>query len=485
MAETLTTEVRTLDNPSAAEPRISHAALLTAAQVAKWSLRLVFVLVVARASGPERFGVYALLFAMIEFLAVASGSGYADYLTREAAKDARVGWGLAFQLILLRIAIAIPIAAIEISILSMMRYPRPVLAGTAWMALTLVPRSLSEAVQGVLRGIRQYTGNLAIELVLGGSLVAGAGLLLLRRGGLGMVITIEIVAAGATGLAALVFARRFKTRERIWLKGSHLVRTSAVFNVYSFIGSLYDRFDIVLLSKLAGDYATGIYSVAYRALGMTQIAGYSVLYSLLPALSRDACGPGERRRLERAMGLLLSLAFFVVLATMVFAGPAVRLFLGARYAESAVALKILIWAVILRYLNYALNIRLLAMGREKVFVATSSVCLAVNFVGNLVFIPMYSWRAAAVLTIVTELVLLIQNVYWIRRVVGEVVPPFGALRISLAFLALFAITLAGGRLVSPLLVGGACLFSFLVYLYCTGMVTEFVAVWRTERTPSL
>ena len=95
---------------------------------------------------------------MVEFLAVASGSGYADYLTREAARDARVGWGLASQLVLLRIAIAIPVAAIEIGILALLRFAHPVLAGTAWMALTLAPRSFSEAVQGVLRGIRQYAG---------------------------------------------------------------------------------------------------------------------------------------------------------------------------------------------------------------------------------------------------------------------------------------------------------------------------------------
>src|SRR5271157_2134617 len=124
-------------------PKFSDTMLLTGSQVVKWLLRLVFVLIVARALGPDRFGVYALLFAMVEFLAVASGSGYADYLTREAARDARVGWGLPFQLMLLRIAIAIPVAAIEIGILTLLRYPHPVLAGTAWMALTLIPRSWS------------------------------------------------------------------------------------------------------------------------------------------------------------------------------------------------------------------------------------------------------------------------------------------------------------------------------------------------------
>jgi O-antigen/teichoic acid export membrane protein len=464
-------------------PKFSDTLLLTGSQVVKWSLRLVFVLIVARALGPDRFGVYALLIAMVEFLAVASGSGYADYLTREAARDARVVWGLPFQLTLLRIAIAIPAAAIEIGILALLRYAHPVLAGMAWMALTLAPRSLSEAVQGVLRGIRQYAGYLVIEVVLGGSLVVGAGFLLLLHGGLRMAIATEIAASVAASLAALAFALKYKTREAIWLKGSHLVKTSAVFNVYPFIGSLYDRFDVVLLSKLAGYYATGIYSVAYRALGMTQVLAYGVLYSLLPALSRTAGGVEERRRLERAMGFLLSAAFAVVLATMVFAGPAVRLVLGERYAESANALKIIIWAVMLRYVNWALNITLLAAGREKVLMVTCLVCLAVNSIGNLVFIPMYSWRASAVITIATELVLLVQNLYWIRRVFGRVALPWGMARSSGVFTVLLGVALAGRYWGLPLVVGTMCLLIFAAYLYGSGMLAEFAVVWGAEGRP--
>jgi O-antigen/teichoic acid export membrane protein len=421
---------------------------------------------------------------MVEFLAVASGSGYADYLTREAAKDARVGWGLPLQLMLLRIAIAIPVAAIEIGILNLLHYAHPVLTGTAWMALTLAPRSLSEAVQGVLRGIRQYAVSLMIEAVLGGSLVVGGGLLLVRHGSLRMAIATEIAASVAASLAALAFALKYKTREAIWLKGSHLVKTSAVFNVYSLVGSLYDRVDVVLLSKLAGDYATGIYSVAYRALGMTQILAYGVLYSLLPALSRSAGAVEERRRLERAMGFLLSAAFFVVLATMVFASPAVRLLLGERYADSASALKILIWAVMLRYVNWALNITLLAAGREKVLMVTSLVCLAFNSIGNLLFIPMYSWRAAAVMTIATELVLLVQNGYWVRRAVGRVALPWGMARSTGAFTVLLGVALAGRYWGSPLVVGTMCLLIFAAYLYGSGMLTEFAVVWRAERSPA-
>jgi O-antigen/teichoic acid export membrane protein len=477
----MSTQVDTFTEQTEVTPKFSHAGLLMASQVVKWLLRFVFVLVVARGLGPKELGVYALLFTVVEFLAVASGAGYGDYLTREAAKDAKAGWGLAFQLVLLRMAIAVPVGLIVIGTLSLLGYPRAFLVGMAWMALTIVPRSVTEAVQGVLRGMHRYASQLAIEVVLGASLVAGAVVVLARHGHLRMVISVEVLAAVAAGLAGLAFALKFRTRERILVTSSQLLKKSAVFNVYGLMGSLYDRFDVVLLSKLAGDYATGIYSVAYRAVSMMQIAGYGVLYSLLPGFSRDAMGQVEQRRLGRATGLLLSAGFFIVLATMVFAVPAVRLILGPQYAESAEVVRILIWAVIVRYFNYALNIGLLAGGQERVFVKTALLCLAVNLVGNVAMIPRFGWRAAAAMTIVTELVLLGQNIYWVRRVVGAVAPPLEAARTSVAFGVLLAIAVVGSRLGSPLLVGTGCLVCFAAYLVRAGVLNEFAAIWGTER----
>ena len=290
-----------------------------------------------------------------------------------------------------------------------------------------------------------------------------------------MVIATEVIAPTAAAVVSVAFALMFRPSRRVWLGTRQLLEKSAIFNTYAFVTNLYDRFDILMLSRLAGDYATGVYSAAYRPLGTIQLVPYGVLYSLLPALSREA--PAERDRLEKAMGLLLNVAFVVVLATMVFAGPAIGLLFGARYAESAIALKILIWAVILRYVNYALNIRLLAGGHERVFVATSLVCLSVNLIGNLIFIPMYSWRAAAAITIVTESVLLAQNVFWLRRTVGAIPRPFGWIRRSLVFALLVGVAVAGARTASPVLIGSACVLFFLVYLYRVGMIEEFASVW--------
>jgi O-antigen/teichoic acid export membrane protein len=459
-------------------PKISHAVLLTSAQLSRGFSRLFFVLVVARVLGPQQFGVYALLFAIVEMLAVASGSGYADYLTREAAKDPRLGWGLGSQLTWLRLACAFFLACAGLVMLWLFGYPRMVLLAAAWLSVSLAPRSVSEAVQGVLRGVGRYVAYLVVELVFDLTLLGGVVFILAWGGGLRVVIATEVIAATTMSAASIVFMLMFRTKDRVGLHIKQLLKKSSIFNISAFVCNLYDRVDIVLLSKLAGDYATGVYSAAYRPLGTVQLVPYGVLYSLLPGLSRNAESREELSRLEKAMGFLLSAAFVVVLATMVFAGPAVHLLLGERYAESAAALKILIWAVILRYVNFALNTRLLAAGREKVFVVTSMVCLAVNVVANVVFIPMFSWRAAAATTILTELVLLGQNVYWLRRTVGSIPRPFGWVRSSLVFSALLVVSLVGARVVSLLWIGSACVLFFLAYLYRSGMIGEFATAWR-------
>lgn len=112
--------------------------MLTAAQLSRGLLRLLFVLAAARELGPGRFGVYTLLLAMVEMLAVASGSGYIDYLIREAAKDERLGWGLGAQLIWLRLTVMTELALLAQNVYWVRRavgaVPRPL----GWARISLV-----------------------------------------------------------------------------------------------------------------------------------------------------------------------------------------------------------------------------------------------------------------------------------------------------------------------------------------------------------
>jgi len=460
-------------------PKIQHAVVLTASPLIRRVLRMAFVILVARGLGPEQFGSYGLLLAIIEMVAVVSGSGYVDYLTREAARDGELGWSAASQLVIVRWAYAAVFSIVGCGVLLGMSFSHVLYVPAICLFATMIPRAISEAVQGVLRGIRRYQAYLVVDLVGGLILVAGGVLLLIMGGSLFLVVAVELISASAVCIIALVMAERYRKAPICWTKWSHLLSRSYVFNVYELVVNLYDRLDVVLLSKLAGDYATGIYTVAYRAMNTVQIIPYGIFFSLMPSFARHKWEYASQRQLERSLGLLVSVALAAGLATMAFVTPVTRLLLGVKYLESAAALKILIWAEVLMCVNYGLNVTLLARGHERVFVKTSLVCLAINLAGNLVFIPRFSWRAAAIFTIVTELVLLLQNLYWVKRLIGLVPGPHGALRAAIFCAGITCVLLLVRTPAAQAVVGGIGLVLFLLYLMKSGLLREFRNTWDT------
>jgi O-antigen/teichoic acid export membrane protein len=468
--------------PSVAQPRISHALLLTSSQIVRLGSRTFFGLMAARALGPQNFGTYALIAATIEMVAVAGGAGYSDLLTRESAKNERLGWGIGRQLTTLRLILSLVFTGIALLLLGLLGYSPGILSLTALLSLSLVPRSLTDNVQGVLRGISRYSEFFGIDLVFSIGFVLGATVLLFKGGGLHLVIYVEVFASIAAAILALLLVARLRTA-MLHLDLRELIETGAIFNFYAWVTTLYDRLDVLLLSRLSGDFATGIYSVAYRPMGVLQLVPYGLFYSLLPSLSRRdnaAC----KEYLEKAMGLVLNMAFVIVLLTTAFAGPLVSLILGGSFAAAAHALQILIWAVIFRYLSFALNIGLLAAHQERIFIRTSLICLAVNVAGNLILIPRFSWHAAAVITVLTELALLIQNVYWLTRTFGSTVEPRGWLRATAIFLACVVTILAFRSAVSQMIVGTVCALLFLAYIYASGQLRDFLAIYEPAVQPN-
>src|SRR5262249_39023530 len=112
--------------------------------------------------------------------------------------------------------------------------------------------------------------------------------------------------------------------------------------------------------------------------------------------------------------------------------------LGQSYADSIVTITILVWAAVPSFLNFALNTLLLSAHKEKAFLVTATVCTVFNITANLLLIPRYSFMAAAGVTVATECLLLAQNFYLVRRLIGRLVLPAGGLMITATFVLVLA-----------------------------------------------
>jgi O-antigen/teichoic acid export membrane protein len=83
--------------------------------------------------------------------------------------------------------------------------------------------------------------------------------------------------------------------------------------------------------------------------------------------------------------------------------------------DSAIALQLMVWSIPIGWINSITNYVLIAVDQQRFLTRAFVVGLSFNLVANRIFIPLYDYRAAAIITIFSELVLLMAFYVGIRR----------------------------------------------------------------------
>jgi len=189
------------------------------------------------------------------------------------------------------------------------------------------------------------------------------------------------------------------------------------------LATIFWRIDIWLLKPLSGAAAVGIYSAGLKWLdGLNVIPSYFTL-AIFPLMSRFA--HDSRESLVRAYRLALRLLLMVALPTVVFvlftAEPLINILGGAQYLPgSAIALRLLILSIPIGFINSVTQYVLIAVNQQRFLTKAFVIGVVFNTVANLIFIPRYGYRAAALILIPSELSLLIPFYWCVRRHVAPI-----------------------------------------------------------------
>src|SRR5215472_1316078 len=212
------------------------ARYLSVSQIVRRLFRMAVLFVAARLLGVEAFGVYVVLLTVVEMVAIISGYGYMDFLTREVAKRPGAGWPLAGRMTLLRMFYALPSLGLAMLVLTVLRFPAGMVLNTALLAVTLVPRMIGESAQGIMKGLRRFAPLAWIELIQGVAVLAGAVILVVAGFGIRGVIIAEILGAVVGAIVAAWCVRgglQFSASGAPDLRA--LRRSTFAFNIYPFI----------------------------------------------------------------------------------------------------------------------------------------------------------------------------------------------------------------------------------------------------------
>lgn len=370
----------------------------------------VYFVLATRTLGVDGYGVLVAVTAAVAILAPFSSLGGGSLVVKHGAVDGGqtrrwLGAGLAMCLV----------GTVVLGGLMMLLAPwvlprgTPVLVLLAVLVSELIFGRVVELSAATFMAREQMHLTALCQVLFAGGRLGGPGLLLL----LPVEVTVQswvtalLVGSAVSAGVCLALAARAVGAPRLdlLLYRGHL-REGFLFAVGIGVQSAHNDVDKVMLGRLEGRAATGLYGAAYQLVDMAWVPMRALLAAAYPRMFRHGAqgmselAPFVARLAGPALGY--SVAVSVALAA---GAPLVVHVLGDEYADAVPILRLLAGLVVLRCLYYLAADMLTGLGRQGARTAIQVGVLALNVTLNLVLIPVYGVWGAVVATLVSEVVL--------------------------------------------------------------------------------
>ena len=389
----------------------------------------VFAAFYLRVLGPAAAGSFATAIAIAGLFEIVANYGLNILLIREVSQDRRQAGRFLFNSSLLRLLTAV-VAALPILVYVIigMRGPNPFtpaeITAIGLMMIGMVFSGLALGVSGLFYVHEEAEVPAAMSTVTTILKVGlGVGVLLAGFSFVGLA-AVSIVVNLVTLLLLIGLAfRRFDlsgplTVDRPLIAG--MVRLGFPLMLIHLLQTIFISIDVLLLRQLLpnGETVVGWYNAAWKWYNALQIIPSYFTLALFPIIARAIKENSESARRMYRMSLKLMLLLALPIAALTtFAAPLLIGLLGGRefLPQGAIALQIIIWSIPFGWLNSVTNYVLIAYGLERMQPRAFAVAVGFNVVANWFLIPRYSFVAAGVITILSEVVLLVLFAYFLRR----------------------------------------------------------------------
>ncbi len=390
-------------------------------------------ILIARVFGTERFGEFSLVLTLLVFAETILDFGYGEIVVRDICQTPSRKRPLLIALTTTKGFQVVLTYGMLVAALAALGYPSHILwagilAGTEllFFGVILIYRVLYKANLSMERdGLAEFAGTAVfIALLI---------LVCMREGTLSHLFQAYLAGRAVYFTSSYLLGRRdfdVFTCGRDYSEVRPLFIKVLPFGLCMFTAILFNSQDMVMLSKMDGIHAVGIYSFAYRFVHPLVGVSVSLMSALFPILS--SCW---ERRMDRFANIYQrGFDYSCVLGGAVFCGiQASAAFLislwGPEAMEAVGVMRVLGGAIAVFYISSMVGPMFIVMGRRWLALGLGCAGITINFVLNLLLIPQYSYVGAAVATILTEVFLMLPALWMIQRSAGFLIKIWVLLRV--------------------------------------------------------
>lgn len=396
------------------------ASLTLAVRLVLFATQLAINIILARSLGSAGRGVYAVAVLVPFIIALLASLGFGPanvyHVSRGSLEKRHVVAGSLVSALLLGVAAyALLALAAEIS-------GKPSLIGVEPRYLLLsglsLPFMLAAAfMQGVLQGERRFVHLNAALLSQSITLAAFLAVLLFVPADR---LYTSIAAWAASWIVSGLFAIALVRHHTPISLGFHPPTMRAVlrYGSLTYLGTLTSfvnyRFDLLLVNLFAGATAVGLYAVGAGLAEVIWFLPNSVAIALAPTV---AAAPEEESANVSAQAarsvLVVTVAMALVMAAL--APPAIFLFFGSAFAQSAVAVWLLLPGIVTFSVWKIMSAYLLGRHLLKQDLVAATVAMVATVVLDLLLIPSHGFRGAAVASSIAYTIAMLVDLYWVTQ----------------------------------------------------------------------
>ncbi|MEK7565741.1 MAG: flippase [Patescibacteria group bacterium] len=383
------------------------------------TLGVLITIVLTRYLGPVGFGTFTFAIVFVTMFGTLADWGMTLITVREASKNQKDANIIIGNVLVLRLIFAAFAATVAILVINFLPYPSEQKLLVSIAAAFLLALSIKTSFQIVFM-IKLKMENWALsELGANGLSIILILFLVSYQASLPAIITaLTIGHFFSAALAILLGWRLLPLKLSLWTKYSrHLLVESVPMGAILVLFTVYNRLDIIIISLIKGPEAVGLYGAAYRIYEVLIVIAAYFANSIFPLISNYAVTNREKLReiFRKSYVVLFLLGVTVALINFIFAPLGIAIIAGPKFAASVLPLQILSLALVVSYFNHLNGYTLIALGKQWTSFYIAIFALVINLILNIIFIPIFSYPAAAFITFITESIVVLLSLSIIRK----------------------------------------------------------------------
>ncbi|MHB1679548.1 MAG: oligosaccharide flippase family protein [bacterium] len=440
---------------------IKNFSLLLTSRVISAVLTLLVNILLIKRLGASIYGEFAFALTLSGYFVSISDTGLSPFGETEAAKNKNNIAKIAADITSAKFLLSL-ISTIIIIFIGIFLFKEDLRQKNMLIAIAFLPLIYSFNFSWALRGIEK--NHVILTTNLAGGLIYFLGVLLIVKNPSWYLAAVLLFLAGSIITSAFQFGYIKNLIKKIKVSFSYgsvkkTVKDSLPFGIFSWFSVLYISYPIVFLKIFSDNKNIGLYYITYKLMVFIFVIFNLTGNAFIPIIS-DAIKAKDNEKESKILSELIKFTYTfsipVCFGGFVVSNNLITELFGLKIIESAILLRMMVWAIIPVGISSALISYLMTKNAKKSLVKSAMFASIIGFIFSIFFIKYFGLKGAAYSLNFIELLMAGSLIYFTYKIIKIKFDIINFIKVlSASMIMAYAVILAHQRLILSILIGMA------------------------------